>query len=85
MAEKSTLTSPRRMLSWITGIAVFFVGLMIWGVATVQPGASFAPELGLDLQGGTQIILTPTIAEGDQASTEQVNLLRFCRVENNGF
>lgn len=73
MAEKSTLTSPRRKLSWITGIAVFFVGLMIWGVATVQPGASFAPELGLDLQGGTQIILTPTIAEGDQASTEQLN------------
>ena len=45
---------------------------MVWGVATVQPGASYAPELGLDLQGGTQIILTPTIAEGDQASSEQL-------------
>lgn len=73
MAENSTTRTARRKLSWLTGIAVFFVGLMIWGVVTVQPGASLAPELGLDLQGGTQIILTPTIAEGDQASAEQLS------------
>ena len=46
---------------------------MVWGVASGQTGASFAPELALDLQGGTQIILTPTVADGDQASTEQLN------------
>jgi preprotein translocase subunit SecD len=45
---------------------------MVWGVVTVQPGASFAPELALDLQGGTQIILTPSIADGEQASQEQL-------------
>jgi preprotein translocase subunit SecD len=46
---------------------------MVWGVATAQPGASYSPELALDLQGGTQIILTPTVAEGEQASAEQLN------------
>jgi len=46
---------------------------MVWGVSTVQPGASYSPELALDLQGGTQIILTPTVAEGEQASAEQLN------------
>lgn len=73
MAENTTVSSARRKLSWLSGIAVFFVGLMVWGVASGQTGASFAPELALDLQGGTQIILTPTVADGDQASTEQLN------------
>ena len=73
MAENTTVTSARRKLSWLSGIAVFFVGLMIWGVATGQTGASYSPELALDLQGGTQIILTPTVADGEQASTEQLN------------
>ncbi|MEL0316947.1 MAG: protein translocase subunit SecD, partial [Aquiluna sp.] len=44
-----------------------------WGTVTGQPGASFSPELALDLQGGTQMILTPSIAEGQQASLEQLN------------
>jgi len=73
LAENTTVTSARRKLSWLSGIAVFFVGLMIWGVATGQTGASYSPELALDLQGGTQIILTPTVADGEQASTEQLN------------
>jgi preprotein translocase subunit SecD len=45
---------------------------MVWGVVTVQPGASYTPELALDLQGGTQIILTPSIADGQQATQEQL-------------
>jgi len=73
LAENTTASSARRKLSWLSGIAVFFVGLMVWGVATAQPGASYSPELALDLQGGTQIILTPTVAEGEQASAEQLN------------
>ncbi len=73
MAENTTVSSARRKLSWLSGIAVFFVGLMVWGVASGQTGASYTPELALDLQGGTQIILTPTVADGDQASAEQLN------------
>ena len=73
MAEGTTSQSARRKLSWIGVIAAFFAGLITWGTVTGQAGASFAPELALDLQGGTQMILTPSIAEGQQASLEQLN------------
>ena len=72
MAETTTVATAKRKVSWIAGIAAFFAGLMVWGVVTVQPGASYTPELALDLQGGTQIILTPSIADGQQASQEQL-------------
>lgn len=73
MAENTTARSARRRISWISGIAAFFVALITWGTVTAQPGASWAPELALDLQGGTQLILTPSIADGQQASLEQLN------------
>lgn len=73
MAESTTTKSARRKLSWVGGIAAFFAALIIWGTATSQPGASFTPELALDLQGGTQLILTPSVADGQAASLEQLN------------
>ena len=73
MAENTTAAGARRKLSWLAGVAAFFSGLMVWGVVTVQPGASLTPELALDLQGGTQIILTPSIADGAAASQEQLD------------
>ena len=73
MAENTTAISARRKLAWLAIIAIFFGGLLTWGSATEQPGASFAPELALDLQGGTQLILTPTVGEGEEASLEQLN------------
>lgn len=73
MAEKTTASGARRKLSWLAGVSAFFAGLMVWGVVTAQPGASYAPELALDLQGGTQIILTPSIADGEQATQEQLD------------
>ena len=72
MAEKTTVASARRKLGWIGGIAAFFIGLIIWGVVSVQPGAGYAPELALDLQGGTSIILTPTLADGQEVLPEQL-------------
>ena len=54
-------------------LLVTCAGLIGLGVATNQPGASFTPELALDLQGGTSIILSPTVAEGETVSTEQLN------------
>ena len=73
MAESTTVKSARRKLSWVGGIAAFFVALITWGTVTAQPGATFTPELALDLQGGTQLILTPSIAEEGTASLEQLN------------
>ncbi len=73
MAESTTSKSARRKLSWVGAIAVFFTALITWGTVTAQPGATWAPELALDLQGGTQLILTPSIADGETASLEQLN------------
>ena len=73
MAENTTTQSAKRKLGWIGGIAAFFAGLIIWGVATGQTGAAYSPELALDLQGGTSIILTPTLADGESVDQEQLN------------
>jgi len=73
LAESTTVKSARRKLSWVGGIAAFFAALITWGTVTAQPGATFTPELALDLQGGTQLILTPSIAEEGTASLEQLN------------
>ncbi|MEY4409754.1 MAG: protein translocase subunit SecD [Actinomycetota bacterium] len=73
MSENTTSQSAKRKLGWIGGIAAFFVGLIVWGVSTGQTGASYAPELALDLQGGTSIILTPTLADGESVDQEQLN------------
>lgn len=72
MAENTTAQSAKRKLGWVGGIAAFFAGLIIWGVASGQPGASYTPELALDLQGGTSIILTPTLADGESVDPEQL-------------
>lgn len=73
MAENTTARSARRKLTWVGGIAAFFAAIITWGTVTAQPGATFQPELALDLQGGTQLILTPSIADGETASLEQLN------------
>ncbi len=50
-------------------------------------GASFAPGLALDLQGGTQIILTPTSTDGSEitpeAVEESINVIRQ-RIDSSG-
>jgi preprotein translocase subunit SecD len=71
--EKSTAQVAKRKLGWLAGIAIFFTGLIVWGSVSGQTGASLQPELALDLQGGTSIILTPTIADGTEATLEQLN------------
>ncbi|MGA1449284.1 MAG: preprotein translocase subunit SecD, partial [Candidatus Nanopelagicales bacterium] len=44
---------------------IFFVVLTLaLGLWAYWPGASTQPRLGLDLQGGSQVILTPQVAEG---------------------
>ena len=70
----SSVTKPaRKKLAWMLALLVTCAGLIGLGVSTNQPGASFVPELALDLQGGTSIILSPTVAEGETVSTEQLN------------
>lgn len=70
----SSVTKPaRKKLAWMLALIITCAGLIGLGVATNQQGASFVPELALDLQGGTSIILSPSVAEGQTISPEQLN------------
>jgi preprotein translocase subunit SecD len=63
-----------------------FVALIGGGVLTGAP-ASFVPKLALDLEGGTQIILSPALADGEQVSAQElaqaVGIIRQ-RVDSSG-
>jgi preprotein translocase subunit SecD len=72
VSEQTAQGAAKRKLGWLGGLSAFFAGLIVWGVLSAQPGASFTPELALDLQGGTQIILTPTLADGQVVEQEQL-------------
>lgn len=51
-------------------LAAFVVAISAWAM---WPGTDHAPQLGLDLRGGTQVILAPEpIHEGDQITEEQL-------------
>ena len=43
---------------------------MIW---TFLPGGPYTPKLGLDLRGGTQVILSPSVPVGETLSQDQLN------------
>jgi preprotein translocase subunit SecD len=43
---------------------------MIW---TFLPGERHTPKLGLDLRGGTQVILSPSVAAGETLTPDQLN------------
>jgi preprotein translocase subunit SecD len=49
-------------------LLVALIGLLGW---TWWPGLSHAPRLGLDLRGGTQVILTPSLANGQAGNITQ--------------
>ena len=46
------------------------VGLLVWAFL---PGENHSPKLGLDLRGGTQVILSPKVAAGQTLSQEQLD------------
>ena len=56
----------RSLLIFTVGI----IGLLIW---TFLPGERHTPKLGLDLRGGTQVILSPSVAAGETLSQDQLN------------
>lgn len=73
MAVSSVTKHARKRLAWLLALIIGFAGIIGLGIATNTPGATFAPELALDLQGGTSIILAPSVAEGKSVSAEQLS------------
>lgn len=61
----STKTAPK---PWRALLAIIAITISM-GVATFWPATSPTAKLGLDLKGGTQVILTPRVVEGAAAIT----------------
>ena len=60
-----------RSLSWLGALIVALIAINTAGV--LWAGGSWTPKLALDLEGGTQIILEPELAEGQNVSGEQLD------------
>jgi len=72
VSESSVTKSARKRLTWLGVLVVGLAGIIGLGSVT-NAGASFAPKLALDLQGGTQIILAPLLEDGKSVTEEQLN------------
>jgi len=76
------------LLSMVVPFVALLVGTYLDPKSDDNPGgASLAPGLALDLQGGTQIILTPTSTDGSEitpeAIDESINVIRQ-RIDSSG-
>ena len=69
MSTKQIRHPGRRLLVLLVLIALGF-GVLAAGVATGR--TTVTPGLALDLEGGTQIILTPTTTDGSEISDEDI-------------
>jgi preprotein translocase subunit SecD len=73
VATRSTpVRKAWRSLAWLLAIVVILGALL--GAGKLFWGWGLKPQLGLDLQGGTEVILTPQVAEGaKQITSDQLN------------
>ena len=72
MAASTTVRSARKSLVWLFVIILGLAGLIGYG-STIDENASFTPKLALDLQGGTQVILSPLLLDGQSVTAEQLD------------
>jgi preprotein translocase subunit SecD len=63
--------SAWRSLAWLLVIVIVLGGVLAAGKLFWNWGLK--PQLGLDLQGGTEIILTPKVASGQNVTSDQLN------------
>ncbi len=79
--KKSALRSLAALLAITVGLAVLVGGLFQWG------GGQLTPRLGLDLEGGTEMVLAPVIEDGSAVNPGQldraVEIIRQ-RIDANG-
>ena len=73
MATRSSTPARKavRSLAWLLAI-VFILGALL-GAGKLFWGWGLKPQLGLDLQGGTEITLTPTLAKGQGVTPDELN------------
>ena len=71
MATRTPRTRPLRALLFLVIVVTAIYGALLAGVRFSD--ATFAPKLALDLEGGTQIILTPISDDGADVTTEDID------------
>ncbi|WP_136089538.1 protein translocase subunit SecD [Auritidibacter ignavus] len=71
MASKTPQGRARRTLGWLAAIVVVLAGILGVGIATNQTNG--LPLLALDLEGGTQMVLSPQTASGEEVTDETLN------------
>ena len=70
--SNSVVKTAVKNLVWLVVVVVGLTALIGAG-QIFKAGASFVPGLALDLQGGTEIILSPVVETGKKVTTEQLN------------
>jgi preprotein translocase subunit SecD len=73
VAVNGIVKGARKRLIWLGSLAILIAVIIGGGIFAKASGASFVPQLALDLQGGTQIILTPQLESGKTVTTDQLN------------
>ncbi|MDR2113749.1 MAG: protein translocase subunit SecD [Bifidobacteriaceae bacterium] len=72
MATYSKKARPGRTLAFLAVLVVGLFGAI--GVGFAQDKTGFLPKFALDLEGGTQLVLTPQSTEGNrEVTTEQID------------
>lgn len=72
--EDAQKDHAKRVLLWLFVAILVLTGAL--GYGAWQKSASFTPKLGLDLSGGTQIILEPRLEGNESVSQEQLDEAR---------
>ncbi|MBF4573649.1 protein translocase subunit SecD [Herbiconiux sp. VKM Ac-1786] len=71
MAQSTAVKKAWKTLIWLGVIFAVLIGTIAGGV--LFSTATWTPKLALDLEGGTQIILTPKLESGQEVSAEQLD------------
>ncbi|MDY5584985.1 MAG: protein translocase subunit SecD [Arcanobacterium sp.] len=70
--DLETQSSPLKRLITLGLMFLVLIGTLIYGTITGSE-TRFKPSFALDLEGGTQLILTPVTTDGSEITTEDVN------------
>lgn len=71
MAKSTPAKKAWRSLTWLGVLVVVLLGTLTAGV--LFSNATWLPKLALDLEGGTQVILTPQVENGQQIQQQQLD------------
>lgn len=71
MARSTPERRALRSLVWLLVIIVALIGAN--GASVLFNGGAWTPKLALDLEGGTQLTLTPQLSSGQQVAQEQLD------------